>query len=420
MDSHLQKSPSQQVVSCLSRIYKMQLTTASGGNISIKDEHGNIWISPAGTDKSCLQIDDIVCVKADGSQQGRHPASSELCFHQAIYQARPDLKAVLHAHPDSLVAFSAVGKLPDVSLLTGKAAACGKLGFADYAMTGSDLLGEKIAQGFAQGADTLILENHGVVTAAEDLQTAFNQFDALVHLAEAQVYAAHLQSTSDQEIVQLVDDNWLASNESLPGTPTDQNLIEAICQYIQRACHQQLFTATSGWVAVRAGEQIIFNKHSADRACAGPADLYQVSLDDGVNTDSSGLQRTLLQIFRQHPPINVIFFAQPAHLMAFNIAGVPFNSRIIPEAYLFLRDVDCLYSIDSETISNAVSPSQPVVMIKNQGILITAGSLFQAFDRLEVAEFAAKAIIKAGKLGLIKQIDDTGISQMIDKFKLPG
>ena len=100
----------------ISRIYRRGLTTTSGGNISVIDEQGDIWVTPSGIDKGSLTIDDIVCVKADGSIVGRHKPSSEFPFHKAIYAARPDVKAIIHAHPPALVSFSIVRQIPNTKI----------------------------------------------------------------------------------------------------------------------------------------------------------------------------------------------------------------------------------------------------------------------------------------------------------------
>jgi ribulose-5-phosphate 4-epimerase/fuculose-1-phosphate aldolase len=90
----------------MQRIYQGRMTTLSGGNLSILDEDGSLWITPAGTDKGRLTPNDIVHVLADGSVEGPHRPSSELPFHRAIYASRPDLRAIVHAHPPALAAFS--------------------------------------------------------------------------------------------------------------------------------------------------------------------------------------------------------------------------------------------------------------------------------------------------------------------------
>ena len=92
--------PADQLVMFMQRIYDKGLTTMSGGNLSIRDTQGNIWITPAGIDKGTLTRKDIICVRPNGSCEGPHKPSSELPFHESVYRMRPDLNArargVLH------------------------------------------------------------------------------------------------------------------------------------------------------------------------------------------------------------------------------------------------------------------------------------------------------------------------------------
>src|SRR3954466_3432201 len=96
--------PRDEILQAIQRIYRYRMTTTSGGNLSIREENGDIWITPARVDKGSLRREDIVLVRADGTQEGRHRPSVEFPFHKAIYQARPDLRAIVHAHPVALVA----------------------------------------------------------------------------------------------------------------------------------------------------------------------------------------------------------------------------------------------------------------------------------------------------------------------------
>src|SRR5438067_8267621 len=107
--------PRDQIVATMARIYGHNMTTTSGGNVSIRDENGDIWITPARVDKGSLRQEDIVCVRRDGTVVGRHKPSSEFPFHLAIYLARRDIAAIVHAHPVALVAFSMCRILPDVA-----------------------------------------------------------------------------------------------------------------------------------------------------------------------------------------------------------------------------------------------------------------------------------------------------------------
>src|SRR5574344_1626637 len=126
--------PRDQIIAVISRIYRNGMTTTSGGNISIIDDQGDIWGTPSAFDKGSLIPADIVCVKRDGSIVGRHKPSSEYPFHRAIYEARPDLKAVIHAHPPALVSFSIVRTIPDTNVISQAKHVCGPIGYAPYAL----------------------------------------------------------------------------------------------------------------------------------------------------------------------------------------------------------------------------------------------------------------------------------------------
>ncbi len=126
--------PRDQITEIIRRIYHSGMTTTSGGNISIIDGEGNIWVTPSAIDKGTLQRKDIVCVHPDGSVTGHHKPSSEFPFHKAIYRSRPDIRAVIHAHPPALVSFSIVRRLPDMNIIPQARKVCGPIGYAPYAL----------------------------------------------------------------------------------------------------------------------------------------------------------------------------------------------------------------------------------------------------------------------------------------------
>ena len=145
------------MVGTMRRIYRCDMTTSSGGNLSILDPDGAIWITPARVDKGELQAADIVCMRPDGTKDGRHLPSSEFPFHREIYRCRPDLRAIVHAHPGALVAFSICRQLPETRVQSRAHAICGRVAYASYACPGSEQLGRNIAGAFAAGADCVML-----------------------------------------------------------------------------------------------------------------------------------------------------------------------------------------------------------------------------------------------------------------------
>ena len=115
----LNMTPAEKIAFFMTRLYDNKLTTTSGGNLSIMDENGTMWISPSGVDKAHLTADDIMWVTPDGVTHGKHKPSSEYPFHLAILRSRPDLHAVLPAHPAALVAYSHERRLPAMNLRAG-------------------------------------------------------------------------------------------------------------------------------------------------------------------------------------------------------------------------------------------------------------------------------------------------------------
>jgi L-fuculose-phosphate aldolase len=120
--------PADEILLTMERIYRHRMTTTSGGNLSLVDGAGHIWITPAGVDKGGLERDDIVCVRPDGTGEGSRRPSSELPFHRMIYAARPDLRGIVHAHAGALVAFSIAHRVPDTRLFHQSRGVCGEVG----------------------------------------------------------------------------------------------------------------------------------------------------------------------------------------------------------------------------------------------------------------------------------------------------
>ena len=144
--------PRDQIVEIMQRIYAHEMTTTSGGNISVRDEVGDMWITPARLDKGSLRREHIVRVRPKGESEGLYPASSEYSFHLSIYEMRPELHAVIHAHPGALVSFSICGKVPNTRLFPEAWHVCGEPAFACYALPGSIKLGSRIAEQYGSKA----------------------------------------------------------------------------------------------------------------------------------------------------------------------------------------------------------------------------------------------------------------------------
>ncbi|MCI3921276.1 class II aldolase/adducin family protein [Paenibacillus sp. TRM 82003] len=413
----------------MERIYDYGMTTTSGGNLSVRDGNGDIWITPAGVDKGSLTRSDIVCVRPDGSIVGPHRPSSEYPFHLMIYQARPDLKAVVHAHPPALVAFSIARKIPNLALLPNDRLVCGEVGMAPYGLPGSEELGANIAEVFAQGIDVVMLENHGVVVGGSDLFEAFQSFETLDFCARLEVKARRIGTPLPVE-----DGAWTGKADvSLDafepnGYGTEEKAIRRdMCQLIRRAYKQRLFTSTQGTFSQRLpggdGRSFLITPYRQDRNYLDPEDLVRIEggRKEAGKTPSRSVRLHQL-IYDLHPDVNSVLIAHPPNIMAFAVTDARFDSRTIPESYILLRDIPRLplgaSFVAPEKAAAAFAKHVPIVLCDNDCIIVTGNSLLQAFDRLEVAEYSAKALISTLALGGVVNIDDARIKELEVAFRL--
>ncbi len=421
--------PADQLVMFMQRIYDKGLTTTSGGNLSIMDSDGNIWITPASVDKGTLTRRDIICVHPDGTCEGPHKPSSELPFHQSVYKMRPDLKAVLHAHPPALVAFSIIRKIPNLDLIPSVRKVCPEVRIAKYDVPGSDALGEKIGAVFADGCDIAILENHGVCIGAPDMFTAFQRFETLNYTAELEILAGRIGTVKSlgKDAQRLTETNYHTKlDDFIPRVCTSEELSARrdMITLIRRSYRMGLFTATHGTYSVRlADDSFLITPFGQDRAYLEEDDLVRVKA--GMKELGKTPSRAVHlhdQIYRNNPEIRAVLQAHPVNAMAFAVTDAEFDARTIPESYILLRDIKKmpyqeLYA-DPAKASKAFGPATPAMMVEGDCVIVTGDSLLKAFDRLEVLEVTAHSIIDSAALGQIVHITDGEVEDLKKAFHL--
>jgi L-fuculose-phosphate aldolase len=413
----------------MERIYRYRMTTTSGGNLSVRDADGTIWITPARVDKGGLRRDDIVAVKPNGDILGNHKPSSEFPFHQAIYRARPDLNAIVHAHPVALVAFSICGHVPNTRIFHQSYFMSGNVGFAPYALPGSQQLGDNIAATFSQNCDSVVLENHGVVVGAETLDHAFQRFEAFEFTAKTILKASRsgkIRYLTDEQLNLANQRRVVSQYGTLGAATTDEKEIRTqLIQFLRRGCQQRLLISTEGSFSARLGfNDFIITPSQKDREMLQAVDLVRVR--DGVHETGKSPSRACrlhAAIYAMHPEVQSIVFAHPVNATAFSITDMELDSRTIPESYIFLRDVKRLpfgiqYDSDASSFANHVSINQPAALLDNDGVVVLGKSVLDAFDRLEVLETTAEAIINARSLGKISTMNEQVIDELKKAFQL--
>lgn len=421
--------PADQLVMIMARIYRYGMTTTSGGNLSIRDDNGDIWITPSGIDKGNLTRADMIQVKPDGTLIGIHKPSVELPFHKEIYRVRPDLRAIVHAHPPTLVAFSLARKLPNTHLIPTASEVCGEVTMAKYDVPGSEQLGRNIAEEFAKGYNSVLLENHGVVCGGKNLFGAFMSFETLDTCGRLEIDAAKLgkpRLLTDEEIEIDASIGSPRLDEFIPNTVSSEERAARrdLCTIIHRAYDQKLFTSTQGTFSMRLSDgSFLITPYNQDRKYLEPEDIVRIKggmCEMGKNP--SRATRLHEEIYRTHPDINSIISAHPPAIMAFAVTDAEFDSRTIPESYITLRNVKRLpYAFSRTNIAETAAgfdAKTPVAIVNNQCVIVTGNSLLNAYDRLEVLEYSAAALIAARDIGDIVYITPDEVKAIEKAFHL--
>jgi L-fuculose-phosphate aldolase len=409
--------PRDELLRAMERIYRYRMTTTSGGNLSIREANGNVWITPARVDKGALRRDDMVCVHPDGSIEGSRKPSSELPIHQQIRVRRPELGGIVHAHPTALVAFSLVHEVPNTRVFHQARRVCGEVGFAPYELPGSVALGERVAESFQDGYNCVILENHGVVTAGSTFQEAFHRFETLEFTAKTLIKAKLLGGsarflTDDELAMEAQRPVSFAQFDPAYPSSRENELRRQLSEFVRRAYRQRLFISTQGSYSARLdGSSFLITPHQVDRGTLDVQDLVLVSEGrvEGGKTPSRAFA-IHEAIYRAHPGIGSIVNAYPVNATAFSVTGVPLDSRTIPESYVVIRNVGrAAYGLqfsDGHELAAMLSETTPAMLLENDGVLVTGGDVVEAFDRLEVLESTAEAIINARPLGTLRPLSN--------------
>lgn len=419
--------PRDELMRTMERIYRYRMTTTSGGNLSICEPNGNIWITPARVDKGSLRREDIVCVDPSGRiLDGAHKPSSELPFHRAIYEARPDVRAIVHAHPVALVAFSICRMAPDTRLLHQSWHVCGGVVRAPYALPGSAALAERIRAAFARGGHCVILDNHGVVVGGEDLQSAFQRFETLEFTAKTILKARQIGSvrylTPEQVEMPKANARSLPPLSRGPVGSAEKELRHQLCAFVRRGYEQRLLISTEGSFSARLdAESFLITPYRTDRRHLEVGDLVLVRNGQAeAGKFASRASHNHLAIYRKHPEIRAIVNAYTVNATAFSVTDAKLDARTIPESYIFLREIPRVpYGVqftDPDRFAGLVSAKRPVLMLENDGVLVCGSGVLDAFDRLEVLESTAEALINARHLGLLRPMKGRAIRDLIDTF----
>ncbi len=170
------------------RLENQGLIVAAEGNLSVRLGGDSFLVTPAGTRKGELRPAQIVVMDGGDRPAGGTP-SSEWRLHRAIYDARPDVQAICHAHAPWASAFAVAGRSLDGSRLTETAADLPQVPVTRRTLPGSADLADSVLE-LLPDHDAVLLANHGVVAVGAGLEEACRRLETVERLAQVTLLAA--------------------------------------------------------------------------------------------------------------------------------------------------------------------------------------------------------------------------------------
>ncbi len=187
------------------RIWTKGFCAGNEGNHSYRLGDNKFLCTPTGISKGNLKPDDICLVDGAGKQlAGRLKRSSEFLMHAAIYKARPDVVAVIHSHPPHATAFAIAGVELPTCIHPEAEVFLGPVAMAKYVTPGDQRLADSILP-HVQGANTVLMGNHGVVCFDTDLEQCYYKLEIVDAYSRILLLAKQLGNVNPLGATEMVE-----------------------------------------------------------------------------------------------------------------------------------------------------------------------------------------------------------------------
>jgi L-fuculose-phosphate aldolase len=202
------------------RMYERGFVVACEGNLSVRLNPNRILITPTRKCKWRLTPDNLVIIDLNGTiVRGNGRPSSEMLMHLLYYRLRSDVQAVCHAHPPIATGFAAAGRALEEAVLPEVVVGLGKIPLAPYGTPGTAELCAGL-ESLVTAHDAILLENHGLVTCGQDLDTAYERLEIVEHFARVLLIAQSLGGPNLLSRTQLQKLSATKSRETTDDVPS--------------------------------------------------------------------------------------------------------------------------------------------------------------------------------------------------------
>ena len=153
------------------------------GNVSIRLDDNRILCTPTAVSKGFVEPQDLIVCDLSGKKvEGHRNGTSEIAMHITIYSLRPDVRAIVHAHPPTATGFASAGRALDKAMLPEVVIQLGAVPLAAYGLPGTSALSDGMLP-YIANYDAMLLENHGCTAYGSDVWEAFFRMEMVEHFA---------------------------------------------------------------------------------------------------------------------------------------------------------------------------------------------------------------------------------------------
>jgi L-fuculose-phosphate aldolase len=350
-----------------------------------------------------------------------------LRMHLAAYEARTDIKAVLHAHSTSLESFATCGSVPNTLCMNPIFHLCGIPAFIDYVMT-NDTQDALIRATFCStGSNCALISGKGILCVGRDLEEAFQVFEAMdfcarMILKALQIGPPKALSSAQCSSLDYVSSRTCFGTENIPYrcvSSFEKSIRASMIQVLNKGLSQGLISCSSGTISFKLdNNSLLMTPTGIDRNDLNVHDLLLIRLDDAFNihlvhgfqdrpdTLPSRALKAHISIYKRHANINAILSAHPLHVAAFCCLNYGIDSRFLPAPYSFVSRVP-IYPfellLDPERVAKEFTENETgeieSILIANEGCITVGRGLEDALGKLQALESVCAIAMDARSLG---------------------
>jgi L-fuculose-phosphate aldolase len=221
------------------RLYSRGYVASNDGNISARLDDQRLIATPTSVSKGFMTPDMMVVVDYDGKKiAGDRNASSEMPMHLEIYRSRPDISAVVHAHPPTATGFAVAGIPLTRAVLAEVVTTLGSIPIAEYGTPSTAELPDAVRK-YIKAHDGMLLANHGAVTCGTSVMNAHFKMETIEHFARISLVARMLgreNLLSREEVARLQGLRGMygiASPAPVCADPDEAALDQVLCQVLE-------------------------------------------------------------------------------------------------------------------------------------------------------------------------------------------